>query len=138
MKGYLLDTSFVIAYFNELATRKLGPARSYRATLPGHSRLYVSTVTLEEVLEGAADERAVERELRLLAGFVSLGAETARRCARNQRAAKTQGRRMGENDAWIAATAELADLPLIGHDAAFKERPRLRYLDFQNALDPTS
>lgn len=130
MNGYLLDTSFVIAYFNEIADRRNGPARQYLASLPGLGRLYVSTVTLAEVLEGAVDTRIAEQELRRLAGFVSLGAETARRCALNQRRAKAAGRRMGENDAWIAATAELSNLNLIGHDEAFKERPRLHYLDF--------
>ena len=130
MNGYLLDTSFVIAFFNELADRQNGPARRCLAGLPGLCRLYVSTVTLAEVLEGAADARAVERELRRLAGIVSIGAETARRCGINQRSAKAAGRRMGENDAWIAATAELSDLDLIGHDEGFGDRPRLRYLDF--------
>lgn len=130
MNGYLLDTSFVIAFFNELADRQNGPARRYLASLTGPCRIYVSTVTLAEVLEGAAEARVVEREIRRLAGVVSIGAETARRCGLNQRRAKAAGRRMGENDAWIAATAELSDLDLVGHDEGFRERPRLRYLDF--------
>ena len=132
MKGYLLVTSFVIAFFNELASRRktVGPAGRYLANLPRPHRLYVSTVTLAEVLEGTDEVRVVEGELRRLAGVVSLGADTARKCGRIQRQAKAAGRRMGENDAWIAATAQISDLKLIGHDAGFSDRPLLRYRDF--------
>jgi predicted nucleic acid-binding protein len=38
--------------------------------------------------------------------------------------------RLGENDAWIAATALSYDATLVGRDPAFKRVPRLHYLPF--------
>ena len=49
------------------------------------------------------------------------------------RAAMMQGsisRRLGENDAWIAATAVAYGATLVGRDAAFKRVPKLDYLRF--------
>ena len=38
--------------------------------------------------------------------------------------------RLGENDAWIAATALAYDATLVARDSAFARVPRLRYLQF--------
>jgi predicted nucleic acid-binding protein len=37
---------------------------------------------------------------------------------------------LGENDAWIAATALSYDAELVGRERAFQRVPRLRYLAF--------
>ncbi|MGH8020020.1 MAG: type II toxin-antitoxin system VapC family toxin [Opitutaceae bacterium] len=130
MIRYLLDSSFVIAYFNEMAASKVGPARRFRAAMPRDARLFVSLVTIAELLEGARDAHAAERELRALAHVLSIGEQVARRCGLIQRRAKSAGHKMGENDAWIAATAQVADLTLIGDDHGFEDRPGLRYVNF--------
>ena len=49
-----------------------------------------------------------------------------------QRRARASGARLGENDAWIAATASLAKLTLVGDDdRAFAGRPGLAYINFR-------
>ena len=51
----LLDTSFLIALERETASGDKGPARRFLPSLRGR-QLVVSVVTMEELLEGAADE----------------------------------------------------------------------------------
>jgi predicted nucleic acid-binding protein len=52
-----------------------------------------------------------------------------------QQRARAKGTRMGENDAWIAATAALAQLTIIGDDdRAFGDRPAVAYVNFRAAL----
>jgi len=132
---YLLDTSFLIDYFNEVAEGELGPARTFRAKLPTRSKLYVSIITLAELLEGADDTEAVEQELMRLAQFLNLGQQHAKRAGLMQQRARSQGKRMGENDAWIAATASLTKLVIIGDDdKAFEDRPSVAYLNFRKDL----
>ena len=97
----LLDTSFLIDLERETAKRELGPARRFLASLRGRP-LVLSIVTIEELLEGAADEAAALASLQRFS-IEGLHLAQARRCARRQRRAT---RRMGENDAWLVATAE--------------------------------
>jgi len=135
LADYLLDTSFLIDYFNEVADGRVGPARRFRATLPGASRLCASIVSLAELIEGAGDATAVERELLRLARVVGLHHHHGTRAGLMQQRARTRGTRMGENDAWIAATAALAQLTIIGDDdRAFANRPSVDYVNFRAAL----
>ncbi len=132
---YLLDTSFLIDYFNEVADGSIGPARRFRATLPSRSRFFVSIVTLSELIEGADDARAVERELHQLARLLGLHHQHANRAGLMQRRSRATGRRMGENDAWIVATAALAELTVIGDDdKAFADRAAVAYVNFRVAV----
>lgn len=135
LADYLLDTSFLIDYFNEVADGTIGPARRFRATLPGGSKLCVSIVSLAELIEGAGDATAVERELLRLARVVGLRHQHGTRAGLMQQRARARGTRMGENDAWIAATAALAQLTIIGDDdRAFANRPSVAYVNFRAAL----
>ena len=135
MADYLLDTSFLVDYFNEVADGTVGPARRFRATLPGPSRWYVSVVSLAELLEGAGDAVTVERELLRLARLVGLHHQHGNRAGLMQKRARATGTRMGENDAWIAATAALAQLTIIGDDdQAFGDRPSVAYVNFRAAV----
>ena len=115
MKKYLLDSSFVIDLLNEMADNdEEGPAfrwlrRNRRA------RLWISPVTLAEVLEGAQDPQAVKAYLGRYGwqGIHRIQAEKA--AARQKRAAN----RMGENDAWQAAVAECMRSRVLAHDQGF-------------------
>lgn len=132
MADYLLDSSFLIDYFNEVADATVGPARRFREQMPARSRLFVSIASLAELLEGAGDAGAVERELGLLARFLGLSQQHARRVGLIQRRARANGTRLGENDAWIAATAALGQLKLVGDDdRAFANRPTVSYVNFR-------
>jgi predicted nucleic acid-binding protein len=121
----LLDTSFLIEFEDELLHRKMGPAHG---VLAAHRRetAAVSIITLGEFAEGFADPRAL---VVFLAPFRVLSVSRAIAW----RTAALQGslsRRLGENDAWIAATALSYEATLIGREKAFERVPRLDYLSF--------
>lgn len=121
----LLDSSFLIALDRETARREEGPARRLLMRLRGR-RLVVSVVSVAEIMEGAADQDAA---LVSLQRFVLQGVHLAqaRRCALLQRRA---ARHMGENDAWLVATAQSLDADVAGADRAAFERLGDRYLRF--------
>lgn len=122
----LLDASFLVALERETAKGLEGPARRFLPALRGR-RLIVSIVNVEELLEGAADEAAA---LAALQRFTIQGVHLAhaQRCARLQRRAS---RRLGENDAWLLATADLLDADVVGADRSAFDRLGPRYLRFR-------
>jgi predicted nucleic acid-binding protein len=122
----LLDASFLIALDREIRRDEIGPARRFRPSLSGR-RLVVSVVTVEELLEGAVDEASALASLQQFT-ILGLHLHQARRCALMQRRAS---RRMGENDAWLVATADTIDADVVGADRAAFERLGPRYLRFQ-------
>lgn len=122
----LLDASFLIALERETAGRLIGPARAFLPSLRGR-QLVVSVVTVEEILEGAADEAGAMASLQRF-NLQGLHLAHARRCARLQRRSR---RRLGENDAWLVATAEAIDADVVGADRAAFERLGARYLRFR-------
>jgi len=122
----LLDTSFLVALERETARGENGPARKFLPSLRGR-QLVVSIVCVEEVLEGAADEAAAFASLQRFA-IQGLHLAQARRCALLQRRAS---RRMGENDAWLVATADSLNADVVGADRAAFERLGARYIRFR-------
>jgi predicted nucleic acid-binding protein len=122
----LLDTSFLIALERETAAREIGPARRFLPSLRGR-QLVVSIVTVEEILEGAADEGAALNFLQRFA-VQGLHLTQAQRCALLQR---RSARRLGENDAWLVATAQSLDADVLGADRRAFERLGSRYLRFR-------
>ena len=87
----LLDTSFLIDLERDTAKGELGPARRFLPSLRGRP-LVLSIVTVEELLEGAADEAAALASLQRFS-IQGLHLAQGRRCALLQRRAT---RRMGE------------------------------------------
>lgn len=122
----LLDTSFLIALERETANNERGPASRFLPRLRGR-RLVVSVVTVEEILEGAADPAAALASLQRFAMHGVHLAE-AQRCALIQRRAS---RRMGENDAWLVATSQCLDADVVGADRSAFDRLSTRYLRFR-------
>jgi len=123
----LLDASFLIDFERETARRQFGPAHRIMATLRQRP-LVVSVVTVEEVLEGAADEALALRSLKRFS-IQGIQLTHARRCALLQR---RSSRPLGENDAWLVATAQVLDADLVGADRAAFERLGNRYLRFRS------
>ena len=121
----LLDTSFLVALERETAGGEHGPARKFLPTLRGR-QLVISIVSVEEILEGAADQATALASLQRFA-IQGLHLAHARRCALLQRRAP---RRMGENDAWLVATADLLNADVVGADRDAFERLGPRYLRF--------
>ena len=122
----LLDTSFLVALERETAAGETGPARTFLPALRGRP-VVVSVVSVEELLEGAADERAAFVSLQRFS-IQGLHLAQARRCALLQRRAT---RRLGENDAWLVATADALNADVVGADRAAFERLGPRYLRFR-------
>ena len=122
----LLDTSFLVALERESSKREVGPARRFLPSLRGR-QLVVSIVSVEEILEGASDEAAAFAALQRFS-IHGLHLAQARRCALLQR---RSARRLGENDAWLVATAESLDADVVGADRSAFERLGERYLRFR-------
>lgn len=122
----LLDTSFLVALERETVSGENGPARKFLPSLRGR-QLVISIVSVEEVLEGAADEAAAFASLQRFA-IQGLHLAQARRCALLQR---RSSRRMGENDAWLVATADSLNADVVGADRQAFERLGARYLRFR-------
>jgi predicted nucleic acid-binding protein len=121
----LLDTSFLIEFEDEIVNRNSGPAK---AVLTAHRRqaAAISIITLGEFAEGFTDPKAL---LEFLAPFrvIQLSRAIAWRTAALQ---GSLTRRLGENDAWIAATALSYEATLVAREKAFERVPRLDYLAF--------
>ena len=122
----LLDTSFLVALEREVASGEVGPARTFLPSLRGR-RLVVSVVTVEEILEGAVSEPSALTSLQRFS-LQGLHLAQARRCALLQRRA---ARRLGENDAWLVATADALDADIVGADRVAFDRLGARYLRFR-------
>jgi predicted nucleic acid-binding protein len=121
----LLDASFLIALERETARNEVGPARRLLTSLR-RRRLVVSVVTVEELLEGAADERTTAASLQRFS-IHGIHLEQARRCALLQR----RNARMGENDAWLVATAETLNADVVAADRGAFERRGGRHIQFR-------
>jgi predicted nucleic acid-binding protein len=122
----LLDSSFLIDLERETAAGQIGPARTFLPSLRGRP-LVVSIVSVEELLEGAADEAVALASLQRFA-IQGLHLVQAQRCARLQRRAS---RRLGENDAWLVSTADALNADLVGADRTAFVRLGTRYLRFR-------
>jgi predicted nucleic acid-binding protein len=121
----LLDTSFLIEFEDELASKRGGPATALlasRRTMP----VAISIVTLGEFAEGFLDPVALNE---FVSPFrvVQLSRMIAWRTAILQ---TSLPRRLGENDAWIAGTAIAYGATLVARERAFARVPRLDYLSF--------
>ena len=122
----LLDSSYLIDLERETAAGDVGPARRFLPSLRGRP-IVVSIVSVEELLEGAADDAAALVSLQRFT-IQGLQLAQARRCALLQR---RSARRLGENDAWLVATAESIDADVVAADRAAFERLGARYLRFR-------
>ena len=122
----LLDASFLVALEQETSAGIEGPARRLLQSLRGR-RLVLSNVTVEEILEGADDEAVAFGSLQRFT-IQGLHLAHARRCALRQRPAS---HRLGENDAWLVATADVLQADIAGADRAAFDRLGTRYLRFR-------
>jgi predicted nucleic acid-binding protein len=122
----LLDSSCLIDLERETSAGAIGPACRFLPTLRGR-RVVVSIVSVAELLEGAVDEVAALASVQRFT-IQGLHLAQARRCGRLQR---RTSRRLGENDAWLVATAESIEADVVAADRAAFERLGPRYLRFR-------
>ena len=113
MKKCLLDSSFLIDLLNEMADGRAGPAlRWLRGNAAAH--LWVTPITMAEVLEGADEPEAVRSYMARFSwqGIHRVHADKVATCQRRA------SQRLGENDAWQIAIAEQMGAVVVGHDHA--------------------
>jgi len=119
----LLDTSVLIDLEHELFDRRVGPVRTFLGRRGGED-LGCSTVTVGELAAGA-DEEATRFFLRRLRK-IALSEAIAYRAGALDRQLAGVGKRLGENDNWIAATALHLAATLVFSDGDFQRVPRLK------------
>jgi predicted nucleic acid-binding protein len=119
----LLDTSALIDLEHELAHGTVGPVRSFLGRHRGEA-LACSTVTVGELASGA-DEESIRFFLRRLRK-IPLDEGIAYRAGELDQHMARSGRRLGENDNWIAATALRYSATLLHVDGDFQRVPRLK------------
>lgn len=112
---FLLDTSFVIDLLNEIAAGEPGSAMAWLKKNP-RAQLWISPVTLAEVLEGAEDPDAVSTYLSRYQWQGIYRTHAVSAAGYQHRS----DRRMGENDAWQAAVATQMDAKLLADDHTFQ------------------
>jgi predicted nucleic acid-binding protein len=124
----LLDTSFLIALSAEEDRRQAGAAVAFLRANPGQQTV-VSLVAVGEYLEAVKDVADALRFLRRHT-LIGLSMAIARKGAELQ---SRLGQRLGENDAWLAATALAHGFTLVTADHDFARVPRLSYVEFMKA-----
>jgi predicted nucleic acid-binding protein len=132
MRNCLLDSSFLVDLLNEIAEGVQGPAFRWLKSNET-AQLWISPVTVAEVLEGAADVKAVKAYLARYSwqGIHRVHAESV---ALRQ---KRSSQRLGENDAWQLAIADHMRGTIVGHDPAAFARLGTRYSDHRRSSRPT-
>lgn len=116
----------------ELTRRGAALADAYRGHVEGRS-LFISFVTVAEISYGARLARWGELRLRSLearlgaaeivwagSGLVDAYVSIRQECAVSGHAL---GQKHHEADRWVAATARWLDVPLVAHDAVFRDAP---------------
>lgn len=120
----LLDTSFLIEFEEELDQRRVGPARRFIAE--NRSEPFgVSVIAIGEFAEGCESPWEAELFLRKFKkANLSDGIALLYGVLQD-----SLPQRLGDNDAWIAATAIYNGWRLVGRDAAFERISQLKYVE---------
>ena len=127
------DTSFLIDLQREQTrSRGEGPAHAF-LRLHVDALLCVSTVALAEFAEGfASPDHPLVAMVRESYELLPVDAEVALAYARLARRLRSEGRLVGSNDLWIAATSVTHGLALVADNAGHFERvPGLRLLKYR-------
>lgn len=130
----LTDTTFWIDLVEERIARQKGKPRSSE---PAHDfmarhrafRFSVSIVTWGELAEGFADYSALDHFIRGV-HVLPLPRQVVWTGSRIQRELGKRGLRLGENDAWIAATGLAWGKRVVTRDNRFSSVPRLNVVAY--------
>lgn len=119
----LTDTTFWVDLLKERRDRRSGPATQFLARHRGDS-LEISIITWGELAAGFESEDALNLLLRRIQ-VLSLHRQVAWEAGKIEKSLGATGRKLGENDNWIAATARVWGLRLVTRDEAFRRVPDL-------------
>ena len=131
----LLDSSVLIELEHALAERRVGVARTFWGGRRSEA-LSCSTVTVGELASGA-DELAVRFLLRRLRK-IPLSEAIAYRAGSLDRELGRAGKRLGENDNWVAATALHLSATLVFADGDFERVPGLKKHSLRRRVGPVA
>jgi tRNA(fMet)-specific endonuclease VapC len=128
-----VDTTFLIDLQRERAAQIEGPAHALLTRDPDVELLLPATA-LGEFAEGFADHNhPVLRAVRELHVLLPIDEETALTYGLLTRTLREQGRLLGSNDLWIAATALRYEVPLTTADVrAFGRVPELEVIAYRD------
>ncbi len=129
-KKLLLDNTFVSDFDSELVRQQIGPARRFARQFLA-ARVFVSVVTVEEFYEKRGRDAA--RELAGRFSVLGIHVADALRCGQLQ---ARSARRLGENDAWLAAQALRSGLSLVTRDDRFEDVPGLALIRYSLTAGP--
>jgi predicted nucleic acid-binding protein len=119
----LLDTSVLVNLEHELSEGRVGEVRTFLGARRSEA-FACTTVTVGELAAGAP-ETSVRFMLRRLRR-IPLTEAIAYRAGQLDRELASAGKRLGENDNWIAATALHLSATLVYADGDFERVPRLK------------
>ena len=129
--GLILETTFLIDLEREAL--RSSPATAHALLeRSADARLHVSIITAGELAAGPRLSRRGQWE-RLLGRFevLPLDREVAWRFGQTFRYLKENGLLIGTNDLWIAATALLAEMPVVTrNEAHFRRVPGLEVIGY--------
>ena len=123
-KILLLDTTFLSDLDAELTRREIGAARAFFERMR-QAEIFVSVITVEEFYEKRGREAA--RELAARFAVLGLHVGDALRCGLLQ---SRSARRLGENDAWLAAQALRSSCSIVTRDQRFDDVPDLEVIRY--------
>ena len=124
----LTDTTFWIDLFEERGQRRRGGATQFMESHRSHE-LRVSIITWAELAEGFMNPHDLSQLLKHIR-VLPLSQQIAWEASRIARELNATGGRLGENDNWIAATAQAWGLRLVSRDTAFSRVPRLNVVNY--------
>jgi predicted nucleic acid-binding protein len=124
----IADTTFLIQFVNEGAQGQRGPARMFLAR---HRRetIRTSVISIAEAAVGF-ENSAVAWDYFKWWKIYALHRGIAEAAADVDRELILVGRRLGENDNWIAGFCRFYQEPVISADVAFDRVPRLRRIRY--------
>lgn len=130
-RGLILETTFLVDLEHEAGRGEPGPAMGFLDSVP-EERLYTTLTTAGEMASGVANRDRSDWD-KLFQRFEVLepDREVAWRYGRLYGYLRDQGRLIGTNDLWIAATALTHALPLVTRNLdEFRRVPELEVVGY--------
>lgn len=130
-RGLILETTFLVDLEREAAWQEHGPAMDFLASVP-ENRLHIALITAGEMACGAGSrDRGPWEKLFQRFEVLEPDRDVAWRYGRVYGYLRDQGRLIGTNDLWIAATALTKELPLVTRNVdEFRRVPDLEVVRY--------
>lgn len=130
-RGLILETTFLVDLEREAGRQQPGPAMDFLRSVP-EVRLHITLTTAGEMACGATGrDRGVWEKLFQRFEVLEPDREAAWRYGQVYAYLRDQGRLIGANDLWIAATALAHELPVVTRNVEeLKRVPNLEVVPY--------